>query len=531
MDAKFVDVDAKKIDAIFSSLNQNRYPGAAVGIAHWGKPLYRQGFGLANMEQDVVLAPRTRMRVFSISKHFAGLCYLLLCEDGKAKLDEPIGTYLPELAASARAVTPRQVMGHLSGLRDIFDMSWQFSGTGWNVPSTHLLALYREIREVNTNPGDSWIYNNGGWLMLSAAIERISGASLENFLRDRVFIPIGMNDSLLRRFDTDFVPNSASLHMTDSSGRYEKSYLGGALAGEGGIVSTVDDMLHWLNHMRRPFVGSADTWSLITTPQKLSNGTSTEYGFGLHIQKYRGIEIHFHSGGGMGGSSHMVRVPEAGLDVIILVNREDVSATLLAEEILDACLPGLEPLPDEAGHHKDISRGIFCSSTTGRTIELVAKEEQQIISIDGMDMPAKLDDAGFLCPSGVFRNLKQSIRVVGDYRSPDSVLLTDFGEADEFTRRPTPTQLIFPPEMTGRYRRSGPRVEATIYKSELGLRLRTTADFGSADYQLECLSSGIWRARLPGVFWRGGILLFSSDYSSFRFSTYRTRALQFERVT
>src|SRR5262245_34637843 len=107
--------DEKKIDAIFASYNQCHLPGMAVGIAVRGKPVYRKGFGLASLELPLVLTPATRIRIGSTSKHFTCLAYLLLCEEGRAAIDDPLGKHLPEVHPIARAVTMRQLMGNISG--------------------------------------------------------------------------------------------------------------------------------------------------------------------------------------------------------------------------------------------------------------------------------------------------------------------------------------------------------------------------------------------------------------------------------
>src|SRR5580698_9128865 len=98
-------VDETAIDAIFASLNQCQLPGVAVGIAIDGVPVYRKGFGLASLELPHALTPSIRMRIGSTSKHFASLLYLLLCEEGLASLEDPIGRHIPELHESARGVT------------------------------------------------------------------------------------------------------------------------------------------------------------------------------------------------------------------------------------------------------------------------------------------------------------------------------------------------------------------------------------------------------------------------------------------
>ena len=156
-----VSFDEKKVDALFAEFDQCQLPGVAVGIALAGKPLYRKGFGLANMELPIVLSPTIRMRIASISKHITALAYLLLCEEGRAAIDDPIGRYLPELHSVARSVTMRQLMGHTSGLHDAFEICHQFSGTKHAVTSEQLLSSYRDLDEVNAEPGTAWIYKIG----------------------------------------------------------------------------------------------------------------------------------------------------------------------------------------------------------------------------------------------------------------------------------------------------------------------------------------------------------------------------------
>ena len=284
-----VAFDEARVDALFHDLDQRELPGVAVGIAIGAQPVYRKGFGLMNMEQSAPLSPTTRMRIWSVSKHFTCLAFLLLCEEFKADLDAPIGNQLPELHRVAHSVTPRQLMGNISGLQDAFDVSWHINGTGRPISSEVLFGMYRELDTVNSDPGHTWRYNNGGFLILSMLVERIARKPLEEVLREKIFDPVGMRDTLLRRVDTDFVPNSAALHTANPAGGYCKAAFGTAIAGEGGIVSTVDDLLRWLAHMDSPTVGSPDTWNLLKTPLHLRNGLSTSYGLGLCHRNYRGL--------------------------------------------------------------------------------------------------------------------------------------------------------------------------------------------------------------------------------------------------
>lgn len=521
-----IEFDEKKIDAVFAEVNQCHLPGAAVGIAVEGKPVYRKGFGLANVELPVVLSPTIRMRIASITKHFTALAYMLLCEDGKARIDDVIGAYLPELHPAVLKVSMRQLMANISGLRDAHDISWQFSGRGRAVSSCDLLSLYRDIDDVNAAPGTTWIYCNGGFLLLSAAIERITGQSLEDVLRARVFAPVGMYDTLLRRWDTDFVPNSATLHTMAPAGGLGKSYLGNAIAGEGGMVSTVDDMLRWLAHMDAPVVGNAATWSIMKTPQRLANGTSTGYGLGLFTGRYRGIETLYHAGGVMGGNSQMLKVPAAGLDIVIMANRGDILAWSLANKILDTCLSGLDPI--KKIFRGKFATGIFYSSSSGRVVQLFAKDGQQIASINGVDMPVEPDREGVLWPAGVFSVSKQAMTLIGDPERPAAIRFSHFGNIDELVlaRQTEPTDVG---GIAGRYRSDAAGIGITIAQNDVGLQLTTVGRFGSVIYQLQYLADGIWRVTSVDPTPRNGVVLFDSDGAAFRFSNDRIWALPFRR--
>jgi len=522
------------IDALFAELDQCQLPGAVVGIAIDGRPVYRKGFGLASMELPVVLSPTIRMRINSTTKHFACLAYMLLCEEGLADVDDPIGRFLPELHPVTGKVTMRQLMGHVGGLRDALDIKYQFSGTGRPVSSAAVFSLYRDIDDVNFPPGTSWCYCNGGFLILTVVIERITGRPLEEVLQERIFAPVGLHDSLLRRVDTDFVPNSATMHMTSSTGGFDRSYLGTECAGEGGIVSTVDDMLRWLAHMDAPSVGSAATWALMKSPQRLSNGASTGYGFGLSSSRYRGVEVLHHAGGGMGANSQMLKVPAAGLDVVVMVNRHDVSASELVNAILDACLANLDVVEHSA--FRPVAKGTYVSSVTGRVIRLrdsvvtpqCRPPTQQIAVIDGFDVPVETD-GHVLRPGGPFEFLKMKLTLMGETEKPTSISLDDFGNRDELQSVPPPEAADEEP-IAGSYRSATTGSEATISRSDEGARLITTGRFGSAQYNLECLSAGIWRARSRDVMPWGGILSFDTRHTVFHFSNLRTRALPFRRV-
>lgn len=521
-----VELNETKIDEIFSELEQWHAPGAAVGIAIDGSAVYRKGFGLANADLPIVLSPTVRMRIASVSKHFTCLAYMLFCEDGKASIDDPIGTHLPELHPVTHQVTARQLMGNISGLRDACDISWQFGDAGSPITSADMLSLYRDMDDRQAAPGTAWIYNNGGFLILSAMIERLAGKPLEHVLRERIFEPLHLYDTMLSRWDTGFTPHSATPHVSRAEGGFEKSRMGLEMAGHGGIVSTVDDMLRWLAHMDAPTIGSPDTWTAMKAAQTLVNGTSTGYGLGLAISRYRGVETIAHAGGWVGANAQMTKVPAAGLDIVVLANRSDVSSTILVNRILDACLSGLRPV-EEAPKAAPIT-GIFRSSTTDRVIELAVEQGQQIASIDGYAVPVVPDDHGTLHPAGVMSFVKQALTPIGSMQRSDAISLSDFGSRDELLRQASSAS-VDAGTLVGRYRSDSTGIEATISATDNRLGLTTQWRLGSAVYELEYLADRIWRCRSRSPRFFGSVLSFDASCAEFRFWTCRTRALLFRR--
>jgi len=533
-----VSVNEATVDALFTDVNQCQLPGAAVGIAVDGRPVYRKGFGLASMELPIVLSPAIRMRIGSTSKQFAAFAFMRLCEEGLATPDDPVGKYLPELNPVCHAVTMRQLMGNISGLRDACDLVHQIGSDGRRVTTGDLLSVYREVHDVNAAPGTAFIYNNGGWVILCALMERITKQPLEEVFSERVFRPIGMNDTHLRRWDADYVPNSASCHRARGSGRYirvETTY-GLDYVGAGSIATTVDDMLRWCKNMADPSVGSADTWKAMLTPQQLRNGTSSGYGQGLSSFKYRGVDAIEHSGGGAGSNAQMLRVPSVGLDVVVISNRSDKNASTYAERIVDACISGLDA--SEPSYEGPFPTGVFLSPSSGRVIELVrgqtslhGEAEVPICAFDGFRAPALVDVDGTIRICGVAAPiLKVAVKMIGDPARPARLELDHWGNRDELVRAgpPSSTEVEL---VIGEYSSSILGSTAIIAVEGDRATLRMAGRFGSASHIIEAIGPGIFRSAPVEDFilppW--GTLVFGEGKRSFAFSNYMTRRLTFTR--
>ncbi|MBA2921007.1 serine hydrolase [Sphingomonas sp. MAH-20] len=513
-------IDVAALDALLAPYDRTDAPGFAVGVALGGRPGYRRGVGMASIELPVVLSPSIRMRIGSTSKHFCVLALMLLVEEGRLSLDDSPRRHLPELPAWADATTIRQLMAHTSGMRDSLDLLLITAGPGKAGPEDLQLKLLAGLDSVDFAPGTSWSYNNGGYVLLSELVERLSGQSFGHFLKERILAPIGMYDTLLRELDTVLLPNSATLHVPLPDGGYARGVFGIPLKGEGGIVSTVDDMLLWLRHMSNPLIGTSAAWAEMRTPLATHG-----YGLGLISDTHRGLRTVHHSGGVIGGCCQMVKVLDHDLDIIAISNgRSVVELYGLVDAIIDACIPGLPPAPADSGGEP--VAGDFHSPATGRVISLVAHGSAQAISFGGMVLPALRDVDGTIRVSIIPSDL--SIKPVRQGREIVALDVTEYGNLDRL-------HLVTPPSATslagreGAYAHGPAGIEGRLYAGAGDRpRLLLSGPIGSLDYGLEPIGPNLWRTVPPDGLPIAATLEFQDD--RFLLTTGRTRRLPFTRT-
>ncbi len=506
------------LDALFAPFDRTDAPGFAVGVALNGVPGYRRGFGMASIELPVALSPSIRMRIGSTSKHFCVLAAMLLREEGKLDLEASLRTYLPELPEWAAPMTVRQLMAHTSGMRDSLDLLLQSAGPGIAVSNDFQLKLLAGLDSVNAPAGHIWNYNNGGYVLLTEIIERLSGQSFADFLQARILQPLGMHDTLLRPLDTALLPNSATLHLPSPDGGWSRGVFGAPIGGEGGIVSTVDDMLRWLKHMGNPIVGSPETWQEMRTPL-----TTHGYGLGLNMTSHRGLATVHHAGGVIGGSSQMLKVLEHDLDIIIMTNgRSALDLYSLVDAIIDRCIPGL-PAPDEDVGGQ-VHEGTFYSAATGQVYSLVGMGDQQAICVAGMTLPAKRLADGTMSIAILPSDLR--LRIVDDGGTPE-LEAVEFGHTDRLSLVDA-SAAGDPSDLKGMFLAQSAGLSANIYQDEKSFwRVNLRGPAGGTDYRLHPLGHKLWKISPPEPASTGGTLEIVDD--GFLLTTGRTVRLHFAR--
>lgn len=334
------------LDALFEPFDGTEAPGLTVGVNREGRPLYRRAFGLANLEHGVPNTLRTRMAVGSVTKQFTSFAALLLSEEGRLGLDEGIRAFLPELPVLEGEATLRQLLNHTGGYRCILDAAF---ADGFALkPAGAALASQARQRGVNFAPGAGQLYSNSGYQLLSLAMERVWGRAFEALLEERVFSPLGLRDTESVRNDDVVRSGIADGYVPLPDGGWRRGVtVSEERLGDGAMVSTVDDLLTWLSHLRGSrSPGREPIWREMTERVPLPCGIPSEYGLGLRRRLYRGVEIVGHGGGVMGATSHVLTIPEHGLDVVVLFNRP-APAERFALRIVDAVLGDdvLGPVP------------------------------------------------------------------------------------------------------------------------------------------------------------------------------------------
>lgn len=436
---------ASRLNDIFDPLDSAGAPGGSVAVEIDGDVIYSRGFGLASVESGLANTPRTRGRIGSITKQFTCLAVMLLAEDGLVEVDAPLRQWMPELHAELPPVTLRQAMNHTAGLRCWVDMVMISSGMLANFPESEVLPLIARQRATQFEPGSRFLYSNTGARLLTLLIERVSGMSYESFLRERIFAPLGMFDTCLPRNEFDMLPALACPHIATGQG-FLRGMMPSTVLGEGGLVSTVHDLMRWTAFLRDPHIGSAATWREMLKPAHFPHGGEDTYALGLVDERHRGTRLLHHAGGVIGANSQLLVAPEHKLGLAILVNRSDVSATELGWKVLDALLgEKLTPALPIATNATDVATGFYVHAGSARTMALEIVNERLCFDQQSQYAPLTIDGDAFVLNQF---GLKPTLLKTAD----DAVLLHEQPDAAlQFDRKHPVDSQPWLSRLSGRY--------------------------------------------------------------------------------
>ncbi|HEY9226497.1 MAG TPA: serine hydrolase domain-containing protein [Gemmatimonadaceae bacterium] len=327
-----VDSAARWVDSIFAPYNSTRSPGCAVGVTKNGSVVLAKGYGMADLEHDDPITADSRFYIASISKQFTAMAIVLLAHDGKLSLDDSVRKWVPEVPKFAAGITLRHLLYHTSGLRDYFTLlavaGWPSDGP---LTEAQFLNLVSRQKGLNFQPGDEFLYSNTGYVLLSIVVRRATGVSLRDFAAERIFKPLGMTHTEFRDDHTMLIPQRAVGYQPIGSG-YRLSQPEFDVVGDGGMFSTVEDLVKWDANFETGWVGGKDGIALLESPGRLNDGQPLQYALAQTIGQFHGIKTYSHGGSYGGYRSTLLRYPEKGLSVITLCNTSTASTTL-AEQV------------------------------------------------------------------------------------------------------------------------------------------------------------------------------------------------------
>jgi CubicO group peptidase (beta-lactamase class C family) len=309
---------SRAIDSIVGRELAASGTGAAVAVWQAGTLVHNRGYGLANVELGAEVEADTVFPICSISKPITATLVMMLVEDGVLELDAPVRRYLP--AFGRDAITLRHLLTHTSGLAN-YNASEHFLRHEGRLalPSAERLAFLL-AQPAEFTPGERYAYCNTGYVLLGFIIEAVTRGRFHEVLRERVFAPCGMDDSLLLD-DHTLIPRRASGYELGKRGLQNAwhqavSWRGGA----GGIASTTGDLVKWMRAFEDGRLVSAQAQAEMLRPVVLNDGATFDYGLGWGIGSYHGREACLHTGGGFGYSCELVRFPQSDTTVVLLTN-------------------------------------------------------------------------------------------------------------------------------------------------------------------------------------------------------------------
>ena len=296
------------------------------------------------------ITPSTAFYLASVSKQFAAFSVVLLARDGTLSLDDDVRKFIPELHDFAprygTPITIRHLLHHTSGLRDYFAL---LALSGWPgdgpVTEQDFLQLVGRQRTLNFAPGARHLYSNTGYVLLAVLVQRASGKSLRDFAAARIFGPLDMGSTVVRDDHTMLVKRRASAYVRAASGGWRVSVPGFDVVGDGGVYSTVEDLVKWDGNFREPRVGDREALTMLHQRGVLASGDTIAYAAGLSHGRVRGLRTVAHGGAYGGYRTMLLRFPEQRLSVAVLCNDGAANAGQLAQRVAEVYLgPEMTPV-------------------------------------------------------------------------------------------------------------------------------------------------------------------------------------------
>ena len=336
----FADAKTDQVEKLIAEhIKANRIPGLSVAIVRNGKVEFAKGYGMANLEHEVRATPETVFQIGSVTKQFTATAVMMLVEEGKVSLSDPFSKYYDDAPEAWKDVTVWHLLNHTSGIRSYTGLLTAIDKMRDPVVFGKFVDLLRPIK-MDFVPGADWKYNNSGYILLGRVIEQASGKRYADFLKERIFDPLGMSATRVNRWDV-LIPHRAQGYTTAPS-TANAPYVDLSWPGPAGsLVSTVLDLAKWDASLYVEKLLKRSSFDQMYTPTKLTSGKEVPYGFGWSTKLVNGVRLIEHGGGIPGFNAQISRFPGEKLTVIVLANNMTGAAEKLSVAIAGVYVPKL----------------------------------------------------------------------------------------------------------------------------------------------------------------------------------------------
>jgi CubicO group peptidase (beta-lactamase class C family) len=354
---------------------ERRAAGIAVVIVKGNDTLLAKGYGKADVELDVAMPADAMFEIGSVTKQFTAAAILQLRDAGKLSLDDDISKYLPNFNTQGRKIPVRMLLNHTSGMKGITEIPEFGPLTVSRFPKDSALTLISRY-PFDFEPGEAQIYNNSAFILLGHIIEKVSGVSYEDYIEQRIFSPLGMKGSrychseelVPKRAHGYQIARGAMLRADNNNHTWPYS--------AGSLCSTAGDMVTWLRALHGGKVLSPASYTEMTTPSKLKDGTPIRYGMGLSVGRdVRGTRLINHGGAIDGFLADASWYPDSSLAISVLINTAGgVNPSALASELAGAIIPPTRFVPVPFTGDVSPLVGKYTGAARGRpmTVEIAA---------------------------------------------------------------------------------------------------------------------------------------------------------------
>ena len=345
-DQPAADPSQTEIDAfIRTQMREQRIPGLSLAVTIDNELIFTKGYGAANVELRSPALAESVYEVASLTKQFVAVAVLLLNQDGKLSLDDPVSRHLPEAPPAWEKITLRHLLTHTSGIPD-YDDAGQPLDPRHDYTEDELVGRAAKL-PTKFAPGLRWNYSNTAYVMLGVIVHRVSGMFYGEFLRARVFSRLHMGNTNVNRPD-DLLPFRAAGYRLEAGLLKNQEFLAPTqcATGDGGLVSTVVDLAKWDAAIQSGALLPPEAWDQVFKPVTLNSGKSFPYGFGWFIREQAGRPYYEHSGHLQGFASHILRFPRARVSVVVLANLAQADPWEIAHGVASLIRPDLKPPAD-----------------------------------------------------------------------------------------------------------------------------------------------------------------------------------------